>query len=332
MRIKTVIFSLAAFPTSAFALDQAVHEQISHDACRAIGLPQDFCERVGTEAYNVDSYEWSRPEAHSQIADGGVACTAANLTLERERTLGIDIRQSLQKLPSANSETARIHLATQVGRALHTIQDDCAHKGMPNAQHAWWSRLDACSGSKTSPDLQPDAASCARTETAAVFQAFKQEMATAGVSAVSLDDVPEGYTHWPTRGEVCAFLHDAESWDGTDRRWNNPVVVPFIRDQLTNAITSDDSSVGDACEVNIAVLKPDAVVQVSTPPPFCLKLKALCVGTGGKADEEEVPPPWEDEQPAESGGCAVDSSGSPAGFALIAFVGLCVVTTRRRRG
>src|SRR5438874_11683851 len=107
MRTSAVIFFLAAFPTSAFALDQAVHQSISHDACTAAGLPQDFCERVGTEAYNVDSYEWSHPEAHSQIADTGAistACTAANAALERERTLGGDIRTSLAQLAGSPSE------------------------------------------------------------------------------------------------------------------------------------------------------------------------------------------------------------------------------------
>ena len=85
-----VIFVLAASPTSAFALDQALHQTISHDGCIAANLPQDFCERVGTEAYNVDHYEWNSPEAHAQIGTGaiGTACTAANAALDRERILG----------------------------------------------------------------------------------------------------------------------------------------------------------------------------------------------------------------------------------------------------
>src|SRR5437588_2854758 len=106
MRIKAVIFLLAVSPTSAFALDQALHQSISHDGCIAANLPNDFCERVGTEAYNVDSYEWNRPEAHAQIADNGIAspCGAANLVLERERTLGSDIRTSLGQINSSNSQ------------------------------------------------------------------------------------------------------------------------------------------------------------------------------------------------------------------------------------
>ena len=288
MRTPAVIFLLAASGGPAFALDQSVHQSISHDRCIAAHLPQDFCERVGTEAYNVDSYEWSHPEAHSQIGEGaiGTACTAANAALDRERTLGSDIRTSLEQLAQSPSEDLRIHIATQLGRSLHTIQDDCAHHGMPNAQHAWWSRKDACSGSKTSPDLQPEAASCANTETAAVFVAFEQQMAAAGISAGALDNLTEGWTHWPKRGDVCDFLHEADQWDGTDRRWNNTVVVPMRREQLTNAITMDDRSVIDACTVDLEVVSHDAQLDVSSPPPFCLKLETFCLLSGGNVDPE----------------------------------------------
>src|SRR5262245_9017202 len=88
MRTAVVIIVMTVGSTSAWALDQSAHQAISHDACIAAGLPQDFCERVGTEAYNVDSYEWSKPEAHAQIADGDIACTWANAALDRERQLG----------------------------------------------------------------------------------------------------------------------------------------------------------------------------------------------------------------------------------------------------
>jgi len=329
--VVAVVF-LAA-PSSAFALDQSVHQAISHDGCTAAGLPQDFCERVGTEAYNVDSYEWSPPEAHAQIGTGaiGTACTAANAALERERQLGADIRASLAQLAASPSEDLRIHIATQLGRALHTIQDDCAHHGMPNAQHAWWSRLDACSGSQTSPDLQPEAASCARTETTAVFSAFADAMAAAGISAPALDDVSEGWTHWPKRGDVCDFLHEAESWDGTDRRWNNAVAVPWLRDQLTHAIATDDSSLHDACaDGELEDTSPAAHVDISTPPPFCLKLKAYCVGAGGKADgDTEAQPPWETDNAPEAAGCSV-GDGNP-GWLLLGLVGAGFALRRRAR-
>jgi len=330
MRTNAVIILLLSAPATAFALDQSVHQQISHDGCTAANLPQDFCERVGTEAYNVDSYGWSHPEAHAQIGEGaiGTACTAANAALERERMLGVDIRTSLQTLVGSPSEDLRIHIATQLGRALHTVQDDCAHHGMPNPQHAWWSLTDSCTGSKTSPDLVPAAASCARTETAAIFAAFTQEMATAGVAPAALDNVSEGWTHWPARGDVCSFLREAATWDGVDRRWNNDVAVPWLRDQLTNAITSDDSSVGDTCagDAAIAQYQPDAQVNTANPPSWCFKVSALCVGTGGKDDDAtEVQPPWETGTET-SGGCSVGGDGS----LLLVLVGLVGLTRRRR--
>jgi len=335
MRTTVVTFLLVVSPSSAFALDQAVHQSISHDSCVSAGLPQDFCERVGTEAYNVDSYEWDTPEAHAQISDTGVnstACNAANGALDRERTLGSDIRKSLVQLASSNSEDLRIHIATQLGRALHTIQDDCAHKGMPNIQHAWASRMDACTGSKTSPDVAPEAAVCARNETAAVFAALVTEMHTAGVSNGALDDLSEGWTHWPARGGVCKFLRDAEQWDGADHRWESSVVVPWIRQQLTQAITSDDSLVGDACAagVNLQIKSPAPQVNVTTKPPWCFKLQAFCIG---KADAPDEPPPWDDgsEDVQPSSGCSVGAgAGGSAAWMLATLLGLAFVARRRR--
>ncbi|HEX7702364.1 MAG TPA: hypothetical protein VF403_16610, partial [Kofleriaceae bacterium] len=118
MRATIILATLVAVPTSAFALEQSAHQAISQDACMAANLPQDFCERVATEAYNVDHYEWSHPEAHSQIGDGaiGTACTAANAALERERILGADIRASLITLSRGASKDLATHIATQLGR------------------------------------------------------------------------------------------------------------------------------------------------------------------------------------------------------------------------
>lgn len=328
MRTTIVLATLLAVPSSAFALEQSAHQAISQEACTSAGLPQDFCERVATEAYNVDHYEWSHPEAHSQIGEGaiGTACTAANAALERERMLGADIRASLVTLSRASSNDLATHIATQLGRSLHTIQDDCAHHGMPNDQHAWASLTDACTGSKTSPDLAPEAMTCARTESAAVMAAFVAEVHTAGVPNSSLDGISEGWTHWPSSSEVCSFLKDAASWDGTDRRWNNSVVVPWLRDQLTHAITTDDSSLQDACAagVKLEVVAPQA--DVSVKPSWCVKLDVYCLG---KADGTDAPPPWEDDAAATSGGCAVD--GSSTGLMTFGVLGLLGLVGRRRR-
>src|SRR5690349_8520413 len=142
-----LVATVLATPASAYALNQNVHEQISHDGCVAVGLPDEFCERVGTEAYNVDAYEWRDPSAHAQIPNTGNTCAAVNASLGRLQALGSDIRTSLARLAGAPSQAVATHIAMQLGRALHTIQDDCAHHGMPNAQHAWASRVDTCSGS-----------------------------------------------------------------------------------------------------------------------------------------------------------------------------------------
>ena len=336
MRSIVLLATLVAAPTSAFALDQSAHQEISLNACVAANLPEDFCERVATEAYNVDHYEWSHPEAHSQIGTGaiGTACTAANATLERERQLGSDIRASLITLSRSPSETTATHIAAQLGRSLHTIQDDCAHHGMPNNQHAWASLTDACTGSKTSPDLAPEAASCARTETAVILDAFVSEMSAAGVSPNALDGISEGWTHWPSRGEVCSFLHDATTWDGADHRWENAVVVPWLRDQLTHAITTDDSSLGDACDgVELQIVRPNPRVDVSVKPEWCLKMNAFCVG---KSDAPDEAPPWEDAAaaPAASAGCTVGADGSSSGsgstmLGVLSVLGFVVVGRRR---
>jgi len=328
VRTASVIAIVLGAAAPASALDQSAHEQISQDACDAAGLPHDFCERVGTAAYNVDDYEGSHPEAHAQIGIGATTCGAVNATLERVRMLGSDIRTSLDQLAVASSEDLRIHIATQLGRALHTIQDNCAHHGMPNPQHAWWSRLDSCTGSKTSPDAQPDAVTCARAETDAVVAAFVGELASAGIASNALDDLSEGWTHWPARSDVCQFLRDAETWDGADHRWNSDIVGPWLRDQLTNAIASDDGTIGDACAVDLSVAQPAAVVDVSTPPTFCLKLKTYCLGAGGKDDGQDAAPPWEDDTPPSSGGCSIADRSSAvfAGWMLVA----CVVVRRRR--
>lgn len=323
MRKLLLLASLVAAPTSAFALEQSDHQAFSEDACTAAGLPEDFCERVGTEAYNVDHYEWSHAEAHAQIGEGaiGTACTAANAALERVRMLGADIQTSLFALSSSPSNELATHIATQLGRALHTIQDDCAHKGMPNDQHAWASLEDSCTGSKTSPDIAPEALSCARTETAAVMSAFVDEVHAAGVPDSSLDGIAEGWTHWPSSSEVCSFLDQANHWDGADHRWESSVVVPWLRDQLVHAITADDSSLGDACAagVNLQAIHPAARRDVTTKPTWCLKLDVYCVG---KADGAEQAPPWEDPPAVtSSGGCAT-GSGDASTVMILVILGL----------
>jgi MYXO-CTERM domain-containing protein len=113
----------------------------------------------------------------------------------------------------------------------------------------------------------------------------------------------------------------------------------MLREQLTNAITTDDSSVIDACTVDLHVVSHDAKLDVSSPPPFCLKLETFCFLSGGKEDgESEAPPPWADDptdDPTDdtandSAGCSVGADDS-TGWMLLAFVGIGLVARRRSR-
>src|SRR3569623_1408635 len=74
-------------------------------------------------------------------------------------------------------------IASSIGRALHTVQDDCAHHGMPNPQHAWFSLADYCEGTATNPDVQDSAISCARAETAAVMKVAADAIQSTGLAA-----------------------------------------------------------------------------------------------------------------------------------------------------
>src|SRR5690349_6867554 len=99
--------SVLLFAFDASALEQKKHRVISRDTCEQAGLPEEFCEKVGVEAYNTDANEWWDMAAHAQIDDGQTACQAADLALDRERTLGGQIHDDLVELSiESSSDTA----------------------------------------------------------------------------------------------------------------------------------------------------------------------------------------------------------------------------------
>ncbi len=343
---SAVVSVLVLGASSAHALEQKKHRAISEGACLNVGLPDDFCERVGVEAYDVDSYEWNDLSAHAQIdvAAGQSRCSAANKALDRVRTLGSDIRASLGYLAYTSSEEDATHVAVQLGRALHTIQDDCAHHGMTNPQHAWYSLSDTCEGTKDSPDLDPAAFTCAERETAAVMDAFATAVADAGVANWQLDGIDGGWTHWPARGGVCEFLKSAKSWDGVDTRWDNGLVVPYLQDQLDYAMTMGDESLGDVCTGDLDAITPAwlwADADLSDPPSWCWKVRAYCVG---KADAPDEAPPWSDDATAptdpttHAGGCSIGGADPREGgidgvIAVLLFAATAILVVRfRSRG
>jgi MYXO-CTERM domain-containing protein len=339
MRLPLVALTLTIATGTAAALEQSAHRDISKGTCLAYGLPYEFCEQVGVETYNVDSYEWNDLSAHSQIDSGQTECQAANNALNRVRWLAGQMRATMWDLSFASSEAGAGRLAQHLGRALHTIQDNCAHAGMPNPQHAWWSLADSCHGTKWSPDAQPAATACAITETRAVFDAFVDALAETGVERESLADTDGTWTHWPGRGDVCSFLRGSDSWDGVDRRWDNTKVVPALRTQIVSALSGDDT------------WRPVCAqgwddIRVANPPPYstaagqkrCFKISVYCIG---KADDgttpPDAPPPWSADGTAADAsagqGCSVATDtphATPAVLMILALALYWRLVHRRR--
>lgn len=328
----------ALWPLSAEALDQSKHRAISRDTCAQAGMPWEFCERVGTEAYNVDHYEWEDMSAHAQVdvSTGQTACEAANLAAGRVNGLADDLRLDLAAFAKGSKTVDATVIATALGRALHTVQDNCAHRGVSNPHHAWLSLSDSCEGTKSSPDTRPEALTCAQQETEEVIDAFVSAVDDANIDPDDLDDgVDEGWGHWPTRGEVCEFLKSGNEWDGIDKHWNSGIVVSALREQFTAGIGG--KAVGsDICAGNPKALdaKPGPAINTSQGQELCFTLNLFCVG---KDDSPDQAPPWvdADEAAADNEGtppeqaCAVDPRGGDTAFGSLACV--VVLAWRRRR-
>ena len=305
--VTVPLAAVALFSSSAQALDQSKHRALSRDACAKVGLPWDFCERVGTEAYNVDHFEWFDMAAHAQVdvEQGQTKCEAANLAAARVRSIGASLGDAIAAVAADDDDVDGTKTATLLGRALHTIQDNCAHRGVSNPHHAWLSLSDSCEGTKSSPDARPEALECATRETAEIVAAFASALDDADVDFDVLDDgVSEGKGKWPLRGDICEFLQSGNSWDGVDDHWNSAVAVSALRDQFAAALAGTAVS-EDVCAGNPNALSatPDASIDTSMGQEFCLKIDLFCIG---KDDAPDEAPPWQD--PAEA---AADNEGTP---------------------
>jgi hypothetical protein len=316
---------LAATTTNAFALDQSEHFKITRDTCLAGGAPEAFCEQVATATHNVDNEEFFDMAAHGQMRDGQPACEGAHYSAWRVFWLGQRLRPLIQQAAIYPTHRSISGFAKWLGRALHTIQDNCAHSGMPNPQHAWYSIQDFCNGTETSPDAQPEARTCAIAETRAVFDAVYSVLADNGAVKADLANVQDDSRHLTDLHDGCHYLGDADNWDGEDRRWDNDVVRPFLRKMLVDAITKDNARFEYVCAntTESLLVDYDAPVDVSEGPDSCPIVSIFCLG---KADGEEpmvqdgVPPP------PEEGGCRT----THASGGLVMLLGLAFVLRRRR--
>jgi hypothetical protein len=173
-------------------------------------------------------------------------------------------------------------LAADLGGLLHTIQDNCAHAGQPNPQHAYYTLSDDCLGTSVSPDVQSSAITCATTETAKVFTAFMSSLKASGL-AISRLGADLGSTSVPPRGQVCEYLLEADNWDGYDHRWNNNIVIPALQNQVDHALTTDDTFY-DVCGGNPAAIDINSKLLVKNPAGtnlvqhWCFTMNTYCLG------------------------------------------------------
>ena len=327
---------------NAHALKPGSHADIAKASCLGAELPADFCTRVATEDYDTDSREWDDLRAHAQIDDGETACGAADRAAARLFGLGGDLRAALAATRRSGSESDVGHVGAAVGRALHTIQDNCAHHGMPNPQHVWFSLGDFCDGTNTSPDTQDDALVCARAETDAMFVAIADAIRTAGV-ARTLDVhscPPQPHSPHDNGGppaicqarflpgpiDACSFLGRAKDWDGIDRTWENRVATPSLRHAFEAGLAGESvaPSICGGDETVLSSGRSEPMVDVSVGPASCVRASLFCLG---KADDSENP--FADETSADdTGGCHVGQGGSATW--LVAMGGALLLMRRRR--
>lgn len=323
--------ALLLVPVSASALAQSKHRGLSYSACSKQKLPNAFCVSVGAASYNVDHFEWDDLAAHAQPEVGEAKCDAANKTVGRVATLAAEIR----KLGQAATQYDPA-LAVALGRVLHTVQDNCAHTGMPNVQHAWASVADSCTESESSPDVQPAAIACAEKETALVMETFAAHFTVPTPPSDPDPQAQQDPQYFPPRSGVCDFLKSAVTWDGVDRRWNGELVVAAVRDQLTTGL-GGEASIIDVCASGPAALEPvapAATIDVSHPVEWCPLLKIYCAG---KTDDTNVAPPWEaaeaptsDESTADAG-CSLAGGASDRTLAPLALAAGALLLRRRAR-
>lgn len=257
------------------------HRAITNEYCVRAGFHDAFCARVASEAFITDRIEWDHPWAHGMPRPGQGHCDAAAEVQQHLTRHGRQIR-SIVARPSLGRRDLE-ELAQALGRALHALQDNCAHEGMTNPQHSWYSVRGFCSMSGEDPDTAPAALECAATETRLAFRAMKEVFRAAGKDPASLWQAPDMAAPNPGLDHVCQFLGEWSQFDGKDSRWDIGVTAPKLRETLTTAILTGDAT-PPLCEglaapagggSPIAVKRPrPPVTRVSDPT--CLPIKVLC--------------------------------------------------------
>jgi hypothetical protein len=258
------------------ALKTEDHRTIAVEHCVRAGFHDAFCARVGAEAFVVDAQEWERPWMHAMPIDGQSHCDAAAEVQEHLARRGREIRAALAGATLGRRETEAI--AEALGRTLHTLQDNCAHEGMSNQQHAWHSVRSFCEHTGEDPDLSPAALACAANETKLVFRAMKEAFRANGKDPASLWEAHDMSAPQPGLAHVCEFVGEWSAFDGRDSRWDIAITGPVFRDTFTRAML-EDANVAPACEgrASLALAIPHPRPRVSAlDDPTCTPIRLLC--------------------------------------------------------
>ncbi|MBV8762218.1 MAG: hypothetical protein JO257_33310 [Deltaproteobacteria bacterium] len=313
MRTRLLVLPLLAVlgaSAPAWALKPGAHRDLAQKACAANRLPAPFCERMGKQVYETDYLEWTDLSAHAQREYGQDRCDAAEAAATRVEMLA---RAMVDHAAAERYDDAAVDL----GRALHTLQDECAHHGMTNEEHAFYSIEDTCGEGNLSPDTQLDALACAKARTDRIMTAAAAALrGTSWAGIEELCEFPNGCTlaSLPSPFQACDFLARHYEWDGVDSRWNGDIVGPALEDAFARGLRGDPVSVA-MCDAPDAIDPVTSRATVSDLEAGCLVTDVLCLG---KADEQPAvatPPP-------STAGCA--AGGSPS--LLVALLAL-----RRRK-
>ncbi len=312
---------LLATPGSAWALKPGTHRDLAEASCKRASLPDTFCRRMGKQVFETDFSEWTNLAAHAQRELGEDRCTAADAAISRVGELADVVTQ---KLHAGEHEAAAIAL----GRALHTIQDECAHHGMTNQEHAFYSLTQTCTGDAVSPDVQPAALACAARRTDEVLArvaAAASDVSWSGVADICTDFQSENNRDacanaaLPSPFMACDFLAEHKEWDGEDSSWDptrvgDELIVAFGAG-LEGVRTSRAICGGDSQAIDPATPRPPVLDQGKLS---CFVTSLGCLGKVDEGGTAETEP---------NGGCT--AGGSP-GFAGSAGIALLALMRRRR--
>jgi hypothetical protein len=334
--VGTLVICVLAAPGSAQdlvarrdALAMEAHLRIAAEECRSTTLPASFCQRIAKEAHDVDAWEFDDVVSHAQMESIEDICGSANAVEDRLQGLGEDFRNALAALRDesypwgSGAESTATEAGRAVGRALHTIHDNCAHQGMANPEHAWFSLSDTCLDTALSPDAAPGVEDCARLQTQLFLPSIVAAVDDAGLASrlgqnscvrdFRTDTNPCDQVTSPFPHEACVFLSEAKAWDGVHRVWDGAVVAPW----LIRAFQGDPPI--DFCADPDFQVSPELGIDVSMGTPSCTMIHVACLGKADEVDYSDIP--------SHSEGC---SSTPRGGLDLLALVGLVLFRVRRR--